>query len=224
MIRLIDAKKYYGKDSEKVKALNGVNLQIEMGDMIAIMGTSGSGKTTLLNIIGGMDRLTSGEFWFQDQNITPLQGRELHGYRKKNISFVFQNFLLIDRYTVYENIEIPLLARKIGNRKKRIARYLEYLGIADIANKKVTKISGGQQQRCAIARALVADTPIILADEPTGALDQNTSREIMKLLKKINQESGKTVVIVTHDNEVAGYCNQTYRLQDGRIKDEKTNQ
>lgn len=223
MIRLIDAKKYYGKGDQKVKALDGINLQINQGDMIAIMGTSGSGKTTLLNIIGGMDQLTAGEFWYRDNNIAPLKGRKLHEYRKKNISFVFQNFLLIDRYTVYENIEIPLLARKVKNRKKRITEYLDYLDIADIANKKVTKISGGQQQRCAIARALVADTSIILADEPTGALDQNTSGEIMKLLKKINQDSGKTIVIVTHDKEVAGYCNQTYHLQDGRIQDEQTN-
>lgn len=222
MIRLIDAKKYYGKELQRVKALDGVNLQIEKGDMIAIMGASGSGKTTLLNMIGGMDQLTEGELWYQDQNIAQLKGRKLHDYRKKNISFVFQNFLLIDRYTVYENIEIPLLARKIKNRKEMITQYLEYLNIADIANKKVTKISGGQQQRCAIARALVADTSIILADEPTGALDQNTSREIMKLLKKINQDSGKTIIIVTHDNEMAEYCNHIHHLQDGRIQNEKT--
>lgn len=224
MIRLVDAKKYYGKEPQRVKALNGVNLQIDEGDMIAIMGTSGSGKTTLLNILGGMDQLTEGEYWYHEHNITQLKNRKLHDYRKKNVSFVFQNFALIDRYTVYENIEIPLLARKIRNRKKIITEYLEYLNIQDIANKKVTKIPGGQQQRCAIARALVADTSIILADEPTGALDQNTSREIMKLLKKINQESGKTIVIVTHDHEVAGYCGQTYQLQDGMIQNEEANQ
>lgn len=218
MIELKNIKKIYKNGDCKTIALNGLNLNIEKGEFVAIMGKSGSGKSTLLNIIGCMDTITSGEYLYNSVEINKLNKRKIEKYRKENISFVFQNYSLINEYTVYENIEVPLLARNVkkSERKKRINDVIESLDIKDIVNKKTSDISGGQQQRTAIARAIVANTNIILADEPTGALDENTSKDIMKLFKKINKQ-GYTIIMVTHDIEMANNADRIIRISDGVI-------
>lgn len=216
MITITNAKKYYETKDVVTPALQNVSFSVDEGEMIAVMGASGSGKSTLLNILGAMDTLTEGEYLFNDIEVSSMSAHKLHQFRKKNISFIFQNFELMNRYTVYENVELPLLARGRRKYRQQIMDMLNYVGIGDLAKKTVTQLSGGEQQRCAIARALVADTPLILADEPTGALDSGTSQEIMELLKRLNGE-GKTIIIATHDYLVAEYCNRIIRLQDGKI-------
>lgn len=215
MITLEKVCKNYESGTVVTQALRDVTIEIAEGEMLAVMGTSGSGKTTLLNILGVMDTLTSGRYLFRETEVNLLSIRRLHQFRKQYVSFVFQNFELMNRYTVYENVELPLLARGKHRYKKQVMEMLDYVGIADLANKRVTRLSGGEQQRCAIARALISDTPLILADEPTGALDAATSMEIMKLLKNL-REKGKTIVIATHDMLVAEECTRIVRLEDGR--------
>lgn len=222
MLSLKNIEKTYDKNGISTNALKNVSLNISQGEMVAIMGTSGSGKTTLLNILGGLDTSTSGEFYFREEKISDYNTRGLQTYRKKHIGFVFQNFELMERYTVYENVEMPLLARNIRGRKKKVFDLLEQLGIGELAKKKVNQLSGGQQQRCAIARALIADTDVILADEPTGALDAKTSREIMQLFQKIHN-MGKTIIIVTHDRDVADCCQRILQLENGTIVDGSVN-
>ena len=221
MIKLEQVTKDYITEKNVTHALRGINLEIEAGEFTAIVGTSGSGKSTLLHIIGGMDKLTSGTYRFQNQLISDYSINQLHRFRKENISFVFQHFALMNRYTVYENVEMPLLARGIKQRKSTVMKYLEYVKIEHLKNKKVTQLSGGEQQRCAIARALIAETPILLADEPTGALDQNTSSEIMDYFESI-AKTGKTVVIITHDPNIAARCNRIVRVEDGKIESDVT--
>ena len=216
MIILENIIKDYSNKEQVTHALRGVNVKIEEGEFVAIVGTSGSGKSTLLNIIGAMDDATSGKYYFDDKDITNCNLKELHEFRKKNVSFVFQNFALMDKYTVYENVEMPLIARHIKHRKSIVMDYLEKMGIADLKNKIPSHLSGGQQQRCAIARAMAADTPVLLADEPTGALDQNTSNEIMKCFEEINK-NGKTVILITHDINIANRCKRIIHIEDGKI-------
>lgn len=201
---------------EVSQALRGINLKIEKGDFVGIVGSSGSGKSTLLHILGGMDSVTGGEYLFQGENIAAFSSRKLHEFRKRNISFVFQNFALMNQYTVYENVEMPLRARRKKNRKVQIMEQLEKMGIAHLKDKTPLQLSGGQQQRCAIARALVADTPIVLADEPTGALDQHTGNEIMNCFEEINS-TGKTVILITHDLAIANRCKRIIQIEDGVI-------
>lgn len=215
MIILEKVSKNYESGTVVTQALRDVTIKIDEGEMLAVMGTSGSGKTTLLNILGVMDTLTSGRYQFREIEVNRLSIRRLHQFRKQYVSFVFQNFELMNRYTVYENVEMPLLARGKHRYKKQVMEMLDYVGIADLANKRVTRLSGGEQQRCAIARALISDTPLILADEPTGALDEDTSIEIMKLMQNLN-EKGKTIIIATHDMLVAEKCNRIVRLENGR--------
>ncbi len=215
MIILEKVSKNYESGTVVTQALRDVTIKIDEGEMLAVMGTSGSGKTTLLNILGVMDTLTSGRYQFREIEVNRLSIRRLHQFRKQYVSFVFQNFELMNRYTVYENVELPLLARGKHRYKKQVMEMLDYVGIADLANKRVTRLSGGEQQRCAIARALISDTPLILADEPTGALDEDTSIEIMKLMQNLN-EKGKTIIIATHDMLVAEKCNRIVRLENGR--------
>lgn len=219
MIVLENIVKDYSNKEQVTHALRGINLTIQEGEFAAIIGTSGSGKSTLLNIIGAMDHATSGTYMFRDKEITSCNLRELHDFRKENISFVFQNFALMDKYTVYENVEMPLIARKVKNRKSIVMDYLEKMGIADLKNKIPSHLSGGQQQRCAIARALAADTPVLLADEPTGALDQSTGNEIMKCFEEINK-NGKTVLLITHDINIANRCKRVIHIEDGKILEE----
>ena len=186
--------------------------------MVAVMGPSGSGKSTLLNIIGGMDMATEGEYMYDDINVTKMKNKDLHIFRRDNISFVFQHFALMNRYTVYENVEVPLIAAHVNplKRKEIVMNQLERLGIEDQVKKYPTQLSGGQQQRCAIARALAANHRLILADEPTGALDVSTGNEIMEIFREIKDE-GKTVVIITHDNGVAAKCDRILKIVDGKL-------
>ncbi len=218
MIRLQDIVKIYETKAVKVTALDHLSLHVKKGDMIAIMGTSGSGKSTLLNILGGMDRATSGEYIFNGNHIETYTQRQLDVFRKENISFVFQKFALMTQFTVFENLEMPLENKgvKKKERKERIEKTLELLKIAELAKKMPDQLSGGQQQRCAIARALVMESDIILADEPTGALDRKNTDNIMELFTEINQ-MGKTLLIITHDEHVASYCKTIYHLEDGKF-------
>lgn len=219
MIKLENITKVYETQGVKTNALNGICLNIEDGEMIAIMGPSGSGKSTLLNIIGCMDSLTSGKYEYDQCEVSALKPGALNKFRKDHISFVFQNFALMKDYTIYENVELPLLTRNIAKkeRKKIVNEKLELMGISELSKKFPTQISGGQQQRCAIARALAAGNDMILADEPTGALDSKTGNEIMEVFKMVNK-MGKTVIIITHDKKVAKKCDRIIEIHDGRIK------
>ncbi len=218
MIELKNLTKRYKGAAYELIAINRINLKIEDGDFVSIMGASGSGKSTLLNCIGMIDSFEEGEYY--------LDGAAIHGQsqikqsilRKEKISFVFQHFELMRNYTVYENIEIPLLARNVKKaiRKKLIYEKAEMLGIHDLLKKYPYQLSGGQQQRTAIVRALVADKPYILADEPTGALDSVNSGELMHLFQMLH-EQGKTIIMVTHDKTVAAYADRIITIEDGEI-------
>ena len=204
MIRLENITKIYNEKVDDTKALDDVSLKIEDGEFVAVMGASGSGKSTLLKIIGCMDTPTAGKYFLDDTEVTVASRSQVHKLRKEKIGYVFQHFALMDYYTAYENIELPLLAANVKRkeRKRIILKQMEHLGILSEKDKLPGKMSGGQQQRVAIARALVTNADIILADEPTGALDQKTGHEVLELLKEINK-SGKTVIIVTHDEGIA---------------------
>lgn len=218
MIQLKNVKKIYKHGNAETHALKGITLDIEDGEYVSIVGTSGSGKSTLLNIIGGMDMITEGEYYYGDMAIHNLKRNALHLFRKENVSFVFQQFALMNRYTVYENVEIPLLAKGMEQkeRKKIIMEQLELVGIDHLAKKLPSHISGGEQQRCAIARALVSDNQLILADEPTGALDKTTGTSIMDVLKEV-QKQGKTLIVITHDENIAAMGDRIIRIEDGLI-------
>lgn len=214
MIRFDSVEKEFKKPHKKV--LDQISFEIQNQEMVAVMGKSGAGKSTLLSLIGCLDRMDSGAYWYDDVEVSKLSKRELHQFRKQHISFIFQNFELIPQYTVYENVEIPLLARDVTNRKKIVFKALEEVGILEHRRKRINKLSGGEQQRCAIARALVADTDIILADEPTGSLDEKTAEEIMEILIRLNQK-GKSIIIVTHDKDIADQCHRIIQIKDGKI-------
>lgn len=218
MIKLSNITKIYKADGVETNALKGINLTIDSGEMLAIVGTSGSGKTTLLNIIGAMDSASSGQYTFNEIRVTELNKNKFREFRKDNISFVFQHFELMTMYDVYANVEMPLIARDVSKRerKKIILQCLEKLQIADLASKFPNHLSGGQQQRVAIARALAADTKVLLADEPTGALDNNTSSTLMKVFNEI-RDLGKTIIIVTHDLNIANQCERIIKIDDGII-------
>lgn len=216
MIELKNVTKDYGAGEHCTHALCGIDLSIAEGEFVAVVGTSGSGKSTLLHIIGGMDQLTSGSYQFGEETVSDYSLAKLHQFRKRHISFVFQNFALMNQYSVYENVEMPLLARKVKRRRDVVMECLEKMNIADLKDKRPTQLSGGQQQRCAIARALAADTPVVLADEPTGALDNRTSADIMSCFEEVLSK-GRTVILITHDQEIAGRCQRIVRIEDGKI-------
>lgn len=220
MIRLENIGKIYYVRNIETCALHDVNLTIEEGEYIAIVGRSGSGKTTLLNVLGAMAHPTSGEYFYKNINVTGLDKRSFNQFRKDNISFVFQNFELLDRYSVYENIEMPLLARGIRKRKKIIDKYMEILHIEGMAKKTPNYLSGGEKQRCAIARALAAETELILADEPTGALDLKTTDSILKVFDEVHR-LGRTIVLITHDQRVANHCERILQIEDGKLRSTK---
>lgn len=216
MIKLENIEKiYYGKKVE-VNALSGVNLEIGRGESVAVVGTSGSGKTTLLNILGAMIHPTSGTYMYEGVDVTKLGKKKFHQFRKEHVSFVFQHFELMDNYSVYENVEMPLLARGVKKRKEKVEKYMELMGIEALARKTPNCLSGGEKQRCAIARALVADTDLILADEPTGALDSRTTDNILNVFEEVHS-MGKTVVLITHDQNVASRCGRILNIEDGRL-------
>lgn len=221
MIKLQNVTKIYEGSDYKTTALDEVNLVIEKGEFLAIMGPSGSGKTTLLNIMGCMDTPSSGRYFLDGEDVSKYSSTKLTGIRKNYISFVFQNFGLLQDYTVYENIEVPLLAKNVrrSERKQRMDEKMKLLGIEGMGNKLPSQLSGGQQQRVSIARVLAADNPILLADEPTGALDQNTSCELMELFCKLHEE-GKTIVVITHDPHVAEYADRKLQIVDGMLRED----
>lgn len=219
IIEINNLSKTYGELEHKIYALKNINLNISEGEFVAIMGPSGSGKSTLLNIIGCMDKATEGEYILNGKKIYNLKNRELSKIRNEVVSFIFQHFALMKNYNVYENVELPLTHRNIGSKdkKKIVIETLRKLGIEDQRRKKPSKLSGGQQQRVAIARAIVSNSKIILADEPTGALDQNTGMEVMKILEELNKE-GKTIIVITHDPNIAKKCKRVIYIKDGTIE------
>lgn len=226
-IELKEIIKIYGTSDAETMALKGISLKINEGEMVAIMGPSGSGKTTLLNVLGCLDNRAKGDYLLKEKLVDKLAGEKLCEIRNKNIGFIFQQFALIEEYTVEENVELPLIYRNLHSNKKdklskkeikaRVFKLLESLGIKEHYYKNPSQLSGGQQQRVAIARALVGEPDIIIADEPTGALDQKSGQEVMKLLVDINLK-GKTVIIVTHDNNIAAYCKRKIEILDGKIQ------
>ena len=218
MLNMRDMFKIYQTDEVETVALNGVNFEVDQGEFVAVMGPSGCGKSTLLNIVGMIDSVTSGEYWFFDENVAGYSEKHLSAIRKQNIGFIFQNFNLIDELTVAENIELALLYHKMpaSQRKKQVADVMERMGVAHRAKHRPSQLSGGQQQRVAVARAVVGNQPLILADEPTGNLDSVHGQEVMELLRSLNDE-GTTIVMVTHSPSHADYAHRTVNLFDGHV-------
>jgi putative ABC transport system ATP-binding protein len=212
MIRLENVEKYYGE----TQVLKGINLEVETGEFLAITGVSGSGKSTLLNLIGGMDRPERGAISVNGDAITLYTDEELTVYRRKKIGFVFQFFNLLPNITVFENIQMPLLLNGIDD-EERVRRSIKRVGIEGTEDSYPYQLSGGQQQKVAIARALVHDPEIILADEPTGSLDSGTGKAIMDLLQHLAKETGKTIILVTHEYYIAEYAARTVRIRDGLL-------
>jgi len=213
-------KTYKAKGETPVKALRNATLDIAKGEMLAITGVSGSGKSTLLHLLGLLDRPTSGELFFEKNIDTNVRNAELARMRNSKVGFVFQDFALIPYQTAYENIEVPLIFAKVSKAKRqaRILALMRSLHIEDLKNRKVSKLSGGEKQRVAIARALANDPPLILADEPTGALDSATKAEILKIFRDIHRQ-GKTILLVTHDPEVAAIADRRLHISDGILSE-----
>lgn len=217
MIQLENAVKVYKHYNMTKIALNHVNVSINQGEMVAIMGPSGSGKSTMLNILGGMDRLSEGIYRYHNEIVSDYGKKDLQRFRKQNVGFIFQNFALINRLTVYENMEIPLLARNEKKYHKRIMECMEALNIAELAKMRPAQISGGQQQRCAIGRALMTNCNLLLCDEPTGALDYESGQEVMDILNGLNKK-GMTIILVTHDIKIAEKCRRTINIFNGEVR------
>jgi len=210
--------KIYRTDEVETVALNGVNVEIDQGDFVAVMGPSGCGKSTLLNIVGLLDNPSDGDYFFFDENVAKYTEAQRAHIRKKNIGFIFQSFNLIDELNVAENIELALLYHDMpgAERKRRVAEVMDKMGIAHRAKHMPGQLSGGQQQRVAVARAVVGDQPLILADEPTGNLDSAHGQEVMEMLRTLNSE-GTTIVMVTHSPAHADYARRTVNLFDGHV-------
>lgn len=215
MINIKDLTRTYGKGEGKVTALDCVSLTINDGEMVAIIGKSGSGKSTLLNLIGGLDKPTSGQIFFNDKELGSMKDTELSEFRLKNIGFVFQFFDLIPELTAEENVLLP--SRLAKNKNAGAEDIYSALDITDRVKHYPSELSGGQQQRAAIARALINSPDVILCDEPTGNLDKASGEEVMALLKRLNSEQGKTVIIVTHDQGIAEQCGRIIEISDGKI-------
>jgi putative ABC transport system ATP-binding protein len=204
---------------QDVRAVDGVSFTVDRGEMVAIIGASGTGKTTLMNIIGCLDRPTSGDYFLDGENVSTLSANALARIRNRKIGFVFQNFNLLPRMTALENVELPLLYAGYHNAKDQARAALERVGLASRAHHEPNQLSGGQRQRVAIARALVTNPTIILADEPTGNLDSKTSVDIMELFTQLN-EQGVTLIVVTHEPDIAAWCRRVIHMRDGKILDD----
>ena len=209
--------KHYGEGDTLVKALDGVSLNVERGEFVSIIGTSGSGKSTLLHMLGGLDNPTSGTVIIDDKDISKLKGDELCIFRRRKIGFIFQSFNLVPSISVYENIILPIQLDGKKTDKDHVANVIETLGLESKLKVLPSKLSGGQQQRVAIARALASKPAIILADEPTGNLDSKTSQDVLGLLKTTGKKYNQTIVMITHNDEIAQMADRTVRIEDGHI-------
>jgi len=224
IIETVDVTKTYMSGGRPLEVLKGINLRVEQGEFMAIMGPSGSGKSTLLNMIGALDRPTSGKVFINGTDLSKLNDNQIADVRNTEIGFIFQFFNLIPRMDAQKNIELPMAIKGIsrGQRKKRALNLLDLVGLGDRADHKPSQLSGGEQQRVAIARALANEPNILLADELTGNLDSKTGEEIMILLRQLNEEEGKTFILITHDPQVAQNTDRLVSFKDGLIEGEKT--
>ncbi|MCA9925508.1 MAG: ABC transporter ATP-binding protein [Anaerolineales bacterium] len=221
-IRIQTLKRHYQLGTQKVRALDGVDLTIDNGEFMGIVGPSGSGKSTLLYLLGGLDQPTSGHIWIEGQDIVKLDEDGLARFRQKMIGFVFQSFNLISTMTAVQNVEFPMIFARVPpkERHERARHMLELVGLGDRLHHKPTELSGGQQQRVSIARSLVNNPAIILADEPTGNLDSKSGQDIINILHQLNQEEARTVIMVTHDESLLNVTTRHINLLDGRILDD----
>ena len=217
ILEVKNLKKYYGEEPNIVRAMNGINLKVEQGEFITIVGTSGSGKSTLLHMIGGLDVPTSGEIYISGKMLSRMNDNEITIFRRRNIGFIFQNYNLLPSLSVYENIVLPV--ELDGGEVDHIFldEIIEMLQLKDKIDSMPNKLSGGQQQRVAIARALIAKPAIVLADEPTGNLDSKSSADVLGLLKRTGEKFNQTIVMITHNNEIAQLADRIIRIEDGRI-------
>lgn len=221
LIKLTNINKSYKNGDQELRVLKDIDLEVEEGEFLAIMGPSGSGKSTLMNIIGLLDRSSSGNYWLEGEEVSQLSEKKLAQVRNDQIGFVFQQFFLLSKLNALQNVELPLIYAGVpsSKRKKLAKQYLEKVELSERMDHLPSELSGGQKQRVAIARALVNTPAIILADEPTGALDTKTGQQIMNLLTELNSE-GKTIIMVTHEPEIAAYAKRTIVLRDGVITED----
>ena len=223
LIDIQDVYKIYGEGTEaEVRALDGVSLTIDRGEFVAVVGQSGSGKSTLMNILGCLDVPTRGTYLIDGQDVNDLDDAQLSHIRNKQVGFIFQGYNLIQNLTAYENVELPLIYQNVSvfRRKELVLEAMKRVGVADRWKHHPSEMSGGQQQRVAIARAIAANPPIIMADEPTGALDSHTGKEVLRFLQQLNRE-GSTVILITHDNSIAATARRVVRISDGKIIEDR---
>src|SRR5271165_2119505 len=214
-----NVRKFYQRDTQQIKVLDGINLEVPKGEFVALMGPSGSGKTTLLNLIGGLDKPTSGQITVAGQRLDQLGGSALSRWRARNVGFVFQSYNLMPMLSAQRNVELPLLLTNLpaAKRKANALAALTLVGLADRAKHKPSELSGGQAQRVAIARALVADPTILVCDEPTGDLDRKSADEVLQLLQTLNRDFGKSIIIVTHDPKAADFAGRVLHMDKGAL-------
>ena len=224
LVSIRNLTKTYQRGPEKIEVLHGVDLDIDEGDFVALMGPSGSGKTTLLNLVGGLDTPSGGEISVGGQRIDTMSGGQLSHWRSQNVGFVFQFYNLMPTLTAQRNVELPLLLTRLSaaQRRQNAATALQLVGLADRGKHRPNELSGGQQQRVAIARAIVSDPRLLICDEPTGDLDRQSAEEILDLLRTLNREHGKTIVMVTHDPKAAEYATHTLHLDKGTLVEQVT--
>lgn len=222
VLEIRNIEKYYGNKSNLTKAIDNISFKVDKGEFVGIMGASGSGKTTLLNCISTIDRVTAGQIIINNQDITRLRGNKLNKFRREELGFIFQDFNLLDTLTGYENIALALTIQKVKPSEidKKVREVSQKLGITDILNKYPYQISGGQKQRIASARAIITNPKIILADEPTGALDSKSARQLLESFEHLNKNLGATILMVTHDAFTASYANRIIFIKDGKIFNE----
>ena len=219
LLKVDQIQKYYGNKDNITKAIDGISFEVEEGEFIGIMGASGSGKTTLLNCIATIDNVSSGHIYLKKQDITEIKEKDIAKFRRENLGFIFQDFNLLDTLTIEENIALILTINKISEKEidKKTMEIAKKLGIEDILDKYPYQVSGGQKQRCASARAIVNSPKIILADEPTGALDSKSARQLLEIMEEMNKKMKATILMVTHDPLSASYCSKILFLKDGKI-------